>query len=110
MLVFITHTQTSYETKGVAMSQSYMLTTKDNPYNPFVDYDAWYAFDVRQGYNTCAFIARIIRDSDSLTDEENEIEYNRAMNDIISYDITGMYTRVADPGTSKIKGGGGVSR
>lgn len=92
------------------MSQSYMLTTKDNPYNPFVDYDAWYAFDVQQGYNTCAFLARIIRDSDSLTDEENEIEYNRAMNDIISYDITGMYTRVADPRTSKIKGGGGVSR
>lgn len=92
------------------MSQSYMLTTKDNPYNPFVDYDAWYAFDVRQGYNTCAFIARIIRDSDSLTDEENEIEYNRAMNDIISYDVTGIYTRVADPRTSKIKGGGRVSR
>lgn len=79
------------------MSKSYMLTTKDNPYNPFVDYDAWYAFDVQHGYNTCAYIARIIHDSSSLTDEENEHEYNNAMNEIISYDPFGIYTRVADP-------------
>lgn len=78
---------------------SYMLTTKDNPYNPFIDYDSWYAFDVMKGYNTCAFIARIIHDSSSLSDEENDVEYNRAMNEIIMNDPLGIYTRIADPGS-----------
>lgn len=80
--------------------KSYMLTTKDNPYNPFTDFDAWYAYDVAQGYNTCSFIDRIIRSSNSLTDEENEREYNRAMDEIISYDPTGLYTRAADPASA----------
>lgn len=49
---------------------SYMLTTKDNPYNPFVNYDLWYAYDTIHEYNTCAYIARIIRDSSDMTEEE----------------------------------------
>lgn len=75
---------------------SYMLTTKDNPYNPFVNYDLWFAYDTIHEYNTCAYIARIIRDSSDMTEEEYEIEYNRAMNEIISRDPLGIYTRISD--------------
>lgn len=76
---------------------SYMLTTKDNPYNPFVDYDLWYAYDTMHEYNTCAYIARIIRDSSDMSDKEYENEYNRAMTEIISRDPLGIYTRISDP-------------
>lgn len=36
-----------------------MLTTVDNEFDPFTDFDSWYNFDVENGYNTCALIARL---------------------------------------------------
>ena len=39
--------------KGVSVMESeYMLTTIDNPFNPFTNFDDWYAFDTSKGYNT----------------------------------------------------------
>ena len=38
---------------------SYMLSTSDNPYNPFKDWDLWFAFDTQNGYNSCSYLARM---------------------------------------------------
>ena len=51
--------------------QKCMLTTFDNPYNPFEQFASWFLFDVEKGYNTCAYLGRIARTSDQLTEEEN---------------------------------------
>ena len=51
-----------------------MLTTTDNPYNPFTQFDLWFQFDISKGYNTCAFIDRVANTSDELTDKENDKE------------------------------------
>lgn len=61
-----------------------MLTTRDNPFNPFVDWDRWYEWDHENGYNTPELLSRYIGDdSDSLDDFEREsIEYE-AINEII---------------------------
>lgn len=56
-----------------------MLTTTDNPYDPFTQYEAWYRFDEDNGYHSCAFLARIARTSDQLSDKENPGR-NRASN------------------------------
>lgn len=48
-----------------------MLTTTDNPYDPFTQYEAWYRFDEDNGYHSCAFLARIARTSDQLSEQEN---------------------------------------
>jgi hypothetical protein len=48
------------------MQQS-MLTTIDNPFNPFTQFDEWNAFDTQQGYYTCAYLARIAKVSDELS-------------------------------------------
>ena len=56
-----------------------MLTTTDNPYDPFTQYEAWYRFDEDNGYHSCAFLARIARTSDQLSDKENQEEIERAV-------------------------------
>ena len=71
-----------------------MLTTVDNPYNPFKQFDSWYLFDIEKGYNSCAYLARIARTSDQFTDEENNKEVERAIDEIIKYDFTNIYRKV----------------
>ena len=71
-----------------------MLTTTDNPYDPFTQYEAWYRFDEDNGYHSCAFLARIARTSDQLSEQENMEEIERAIDDIIKYDHLGIYKKV----------------
>lgn len=71
-----------------------MLTTFDNPYNPFEQFTSWFLFDVEKGYNTCSYLGRIARTSDQLSDEENELEINRAIDEIIKYDFRNIYKKV----------------
>lgn len=62
----------------------YALTTFDNPYDPFDDFDRWMLFDEEKGYGTMSYLGRIARTSDELTDEENNKEVERAIDEIIS--------------------------
>ena len=71
-----------------------MLTTKDNPYNPFDDFKSWFLFDVEKGYNSCSKLARFTRTSDQFTDEENNEEIERAIDEIIKYDFLDVYMKV----------------
>lgn len=72
----------------------YRLTTIDNPYNPFDDFQKWYLYDMTQGYNTCAYLARLVQTSDHNTDEENDELIDSAMDDIIKYDFMNIYRKV----------------
>ena len=65
-----------------------MLTTVDNPFDPFDDFDSWFMYDSQKGYNSCGLLARIAHTSDGLSDVENEKEINRAIDEIIMYDPT----------------------
>ena len=60
------------------------LTTFDNPYDVFEDYSHWSIFDSDKGYNTSGLLARFADTSDALTDEENDRELERAIDEIIS--------------------------
>ena len=70
------------------------ITTIDNPYDPQVDFEQWYMWDVTNGYNTCALLGRIAKTSEQLSDEENEIESERAIDEIIKYDFQNIYKKV----------------
>lgn len=71
-----------------------MLTTFDNPFDPFDEFDSWYRFDTDKGYNSCSYLDRIARTSDQLSDFENEKEIERAIDEIIQYDFMNIYTKV----------------
>ena len=76
------------------MSTQCMLTTFDNPYDPFEDFTSWLLFDNEKGYNTCNYLARIAKTSDELSDQENNKEIERAIDEIIYYDPFNMYKKV----------------
>lgn len=76
------------------METKYMLTTFDNPFDPFEQFDSWFLFDTEKGYNTCAYLARVARTSDQLSDKENETEIERAIDEIIKYDFMNIYKKV----------------
>lgn len=76
------------------VSKKAMITTIDNPYDPQDQFEAWYLFDVTNGYNTCAYLARISRNSDQLSDEENNKETEQAIDEIIKYDFQNIYKKI----------------
>ena len=71
------------------------ITTFDNPFNPFNEFIKWFLFDCEKGYNTCSYLARIAKTSDQLSDAENVIEIERAIDEIIKYDFMNIYKKVA---------------
>ena len=76
------------------MASKALITTTDNPYNPSTDFQRWYLYDVNNGYNTCAYLGRIVKDSEELSDEEKEEENERAIDEIIKYDFMNIYKKI----------------
>ena len=76
------------------MENDYMLTTFDNPYNPYDQFDEWLMFDNEKGYNTCSYLARIANLSDDMTQKEEEDEIQRAIDEIIDNDFLNIYRRI----------------
>ncbi|MCM1524024.1 MAG: hypothetical protein NC120_06160 [Ruminococcus sp.] len=72
------------------------VTTVDNPYDPFEQFTLWMLYDCEKGYNTCAYLGRIARTSDRLSEEENNKEIERAIDEIIKYDFLNIYKKVYD--------------
>lgn len=76
------------------MATNCMITTNDNPYNPFDQFTLWLLFDKEKGYNTCEHLARIANLSDDLSEKEIEEETVRAIDEIIKYDPFNVYLKV----------------
>ena len=75
-------------------NKAIMLTTVDNPYNPFTQFDNWFRFDIDKGYNTCDYLGRIAKTSDEFTDEEYDQAVENAIDEIIRYDFRKIYKKV----------------
>ena len=72
----------------------FMLTTIDNPFNPFTHYDEWYNYDHAQGYYTCEYLARIAKTSDELSDHDNALAIEDAIDEIVKLNILGIYLKI----------------
>ena len=76
------------------MTSQCALTTFDNPFDPFEQFDSWFLFDIEKGYNSCAYLGRIAKTSDQMSDEENDREVERAIDEIVKYDFMNVYKKV----------------
>ena len=71
-----------------------MLTTVDNPHDPFDDYDSWYQWDSRYWYHTPEFLARIAKISVETSDPDQAKAIEDAIDEIVKENVTGMYRKV----------------
>ena len=76
------------------MTDDCRITTFDNPFDPFSQFDQWFLYDETKGYHTCSYLGRIAKTSDEFTDEENAEEIERAIDEIIRYDFLNVYKKV----------------
>lgn len=72
-----------------------MLSTIDNPFNPFEDYSSWLMFDKEKGYDSAERLMRIAKLTDDMTQKEENEEIERAIDEIIKYDILNIYVKVS---------------
>lgn len=74
----------------------HMLTTTDNPYNPFTQFNEWYVWDQKQGYNTLSYLGRVVITSDELSEADQNSAYEQAYDEIINAN-GGLYVKVSSP-------------
>lgn len=74
----------------------HMLTTVDNPYDPFNQYKEWYAFDTHHGYHTLAYLARIVVTSPILSEADQELAIEQAIDEIVKENVLGIYRKVSN--------------
>ena len=71
-----------------------MLTTTDNPYNPFDDFDNWYRFDEQKGYHSSSYLARIVKTYQDEGWEAYEDAVEQAIDEIVGFNLTGNYMKI----------------
>ena len=76
------------------MQPSCDLPTIDNPFNPFEDFDQWFLFDIDKGYQCRERVAKFAKTNAKMSQNEINIEVERAINEIIKYDFTNTFTKV----------------
>jgi hypothetical protein len=79
----------------MSMVKQHMLTTIDNPFDPFEQWDQWYAWDIAHNYHTSSFLARIAVTSDELSEADQSLAIEFAIDEIIHYNVNGLYRKVS---------------
>lgn len=68
-----------------------MLSTPDNPYNPFENFDKWYACDEQLGYHTCSYVDRLTFSSSAFSEDAKQVAINDAIQRIYEANPKGLY-------------------
>ena len=84
------------------MDENYMLSTVDNPYDPFTEWDEWLAYDLFAGHHTCEYLARVSTNSDALSESVQKHNDYLTMKTIVNEDPFGLYI-IVSPSTFRNK-------
>lgn len=72
----------------------YMLTTVDNPYDPFTQWEEWFAWDQNAGYHTPGLLARVARLGDDLAEGDQHLAIQLAIDEIVRENVFGVHRKV----------------
>lgn len=81
------------------MSKESMITTIDNPFNPFEQYEDWQRFDEEKGYYTNNRLARILEANNiNLFEDLSQLEIDKAtefaIDELVRLDFLDLYKKV----------------
>lgn len=66
-------------------SKEVFITTYDNPYDYFKQFDEWLNYDRQKGYFTLEYVGRLAKLAPDLSDEEEKNEIENVINSIIEW-------------------------
>ena len=75
----------------------HMLSTKDNPYNPWLEPERWEEWDVSHGYFTLPLLGRVVVTSNDLSDVDVSLATEQAIEEIVEENVSGMHCKVPQP-------------
>lgn len=81
----------------MADATAHMLSTSDNPWNPWTHFTEWMAYDMQVGHHTLPYLARVVVSSDELSDADQELDVELAIKEILRLNINGLYIAVPEP-------------
>lgn len=81
------------------------ITTVDNPFDPFDDFDHWFQFDTEKGYYTSSKLARLTNLRNDMSEAEEAEEIERAIDRLIEIDPFDMYIKVTRNDDNEGRGG-----
>ena len=84
------------EDTDIPSRPEYMLTTVDNPYDPFTQWDEWFAWDQTAGYHTPGLLARVARLSDDLAEADVNRAIQQAIDEIVKENVLGVFKKVKE--------------
>ena len=70
------------------------ITTKDNPFNPFDNFVEWFLYDTEKGYFTSSKIARLTKQEEYMTEEEESKALEEAIDRLIEIDPLNIYIKI----------------
>lgn len=89
------------------MAEEVMLSTIDNPYNPFKNFDQWYAFDEMRARQEnrptcCSYLARVDYSSDEVSEAEQIQTMNDIIDEIVQLNISGKFIKLTRSEAAKL--------
>lgn len=87
-------TEQNSDTTSSAMPVEYMLTTVDNPYDPFTQFDEWYVWDQNAGYCTPGLLARVSYVSHEISELDQHLAIENAIDEIVRENVSGVHKKI----------------
>lgn len=76
-------------------TEDVMLSTIDNPWNPFTHWDEWREYDESSGYFTLALLGRVVVTSDEMSEADQDVAISDAIDEIVKENVSGVHVKVS---------------
>jgi hypothetical protein len=71
-----------------------MLTTVDNPHDPFTEFIEWFDWDRRMNYHTPSLLGRVSFSSEELSEADQDAAIEEAIDIIVRENVSGVHRKV----------------